>query len=83
MERSHNERECGGRTLPRGGALGRVGAFRDREGMIDPVKAAEATGQLAARLRGELVADNAELATLKSYMRDTAPSVRVLKPRIR
>ena len=63
--------------------LGKLRAFRDREGMIDPAKTAEATGLLANRLRAELVNDGAELATLKAYMRDTAPSVRVLKARIR
>jgi capsular polysaccharide transport system permease protein len=63
--------------------LDKVRAFRDREGMIDPAKTAEATGQLATRLRGELVQDDAELATLKSYMHADAPTVRVLQARIR
>src|SRR5437868_2513028 len=63
--------------------LGEIRAFRDREGLIDPGKTAEATGTIAARLRDELVRTNADLATLKSYMQDDAPSVRVLKARIR
>jgi len=63
--------------------LAEVRAFRDREGLIDPGKAAEAAGSLAARLRDELVRSNAELATLQAYMRDDAPSVKVLKARIR
>ena len=60
-----------------------IRAFRDREGVIDPGKTADATGSLAGRLRDELVGANAELATLQSYMRDDAPSVKVLKARIR
>ena len=63
--------------------LADIRAFRDREGVIDPGKTADATGSLAARLRDELVRANAELATLQSYMRDDAPSVKVLKARIR
>ncbi len=63
--------------------LADIRAFRDREGLIDPGKTAEATGPLAARLRDELVRTNADLTTLKSYMRDDAPAVKVLKARIR
>ena len=63
--------------------LAEIRAFRDREGLIDPGKTAEATGTIAARLRDELVRSNADLATLKSYMQDGAPSVKVLKARIR
>jgi capsular polysaccharide transport system permease protein len=33
-------------------ALGEIRAFRDREGVIDPGRSAEAAGSLAARLRG-------------------------------
>jgi capsular polysaccharide transport system permease protein len=63
--------------------LSDIRAFRDREGLIDPAKTAEASGVLATRLRDELVRANAELSTLKTYMRDDAPSVKVLKARIR
>jgi capsular polysaccharide transport system permease protein len=63
--------------------LGKVRAFRDREGLIDPLKTAEATGVLATRLRSEVVRANADLSTLKAYMRDDAPSVKVLRARIR
>jgi capsular polysaccharide transport system permease protein len=62
--------------------LGEIRAFRDREGLIDPARTAEANGQLTARLRDDLVRAKAELATLKSYMRDDAPTVKVLKTRI-
>jgi capsular polysaccharide transport system permease protein len=63
--------------------LADIRAFRDREGLIDPGKTAEATGTLAARLRDELVRSNTELTTLKNYMRDDAPAVKVVKARIR
>ena len=63
--------------------LAEIRAFRDREGVIDPGKTADSTGSLAGRLRDELVRADAELATLQSYMRDDAPSVKVLKARIR
>lgn len=63
--------------------LGDVRAFRDREGLIDPVRTAEATAAIDNRLRDDLVRANAELSTLRAYMRDDAPSVKVLKARIR
>jgi capsular polysaccharide transport system permease protein len=63
--------------------LGEIRAFRDREGLIDPTKSAEASGLLATRLRDDLIKAKADLATLKSYMRDNAPSVKVLTARIR
>ena len=63
--------------------LGDIRAFRDREGLIDPARTAEASGALQTRLRDELVRAGAELSTLKTYMRDDAPSVRVLQARIR
>lgn len=63
--------------------LGEIRAFRDREGMIDPARTAQATGSIATRLRDDLVRANADLSTLKSYMRDDAPPVKILKARIR
>jgi len=64
-------------------ALAAIRDFRDKEGLIDPAKAADATANLSNKLRDELVKANSELATLKTYMHDDAPSVRVLKARIR
>jgi capsular polysaccharide transport system permease protein len=63
--------------------LGEIRAFRDREGLIDPAKVAEANAILATRLRDDVIKARAELATLKSYMNDDAPSVKVLLTRIR
>jgi capsule polysaccharide export protein KpsE/RkpR len=53
--------------------LGDIRAFRDREGLIDPARTAEASGVLQTRLRDELIRANAELSTLKTYMRGDAP----------
>lgn len=64
-------------------ALAAIREFRDQAGMIDPGKTADATATLATKLRADLLKTNSELATLKAYMRDDAPPVRVLKARIR
>jgi capsular polysaccharide transport system permease protein len=57
--------------------------FRDRQGLIDPVKTADADSLLATRLHEELINANARLATLRTYMRDDAPTITVLKAHIR
>lgn len=62
--------------------LAEMRAFRDREGLIDPGKAADADGALATRLHEELIDANARLATLRTYMHGDAPTVRVLQARI-
>jgi len=64
-------------------ALDRIRDFRNREGLIDPGKTADATAGMAARLRDDLVRAQADLSTLKTYMRDDSPAVKVLKARIR
>jgi capsular polysaccharide transport system permease protein len=64
-------------------ALEKIREFRDKSGLIDPGKAADATAQLATKLRDDLLKANSQLATLKTYMHDDAPPVRVLKARIR
>jgi capsular polysaccharide transport system permease protein len=64
-------------------ALAAIREFRDKAGMIDPGKTADATAALATKLRDDLMKANSELATLKAYMRDDAPPIRVLKARIR
>jgi len=63
-------------------ALTRLREFRDREGIIDPRKTADATQALAGRIRDEIVRADTELATVKHYMRADAPSVRMLEARI-
>lgn len=63
-------------------ALARLREFRDREGIIDPRKTADATQALAGRIRDEIVRADTELSTVKHYMRGDAPSVRMLEARI-
>jgi capsular polysaccharide transport system permease protein len=63
-------------------ALTRLREFRDKEGIIDPRKTADATVALAGRVRDELVRADTELSTLKHYMRDDAPSVKMLEARV-
>ena len=63
-------------------ALTRLREFRDKEGTIDPRKTADATVALAGRVRDELVRADTELSTLKRYMRDDAPSIKMLEARV-
>jgi capsular polysaccharide transport system permease protein len=63
-------------------ALARLREFRDREGIIDPRKTADATQALAGRIRDEVVRAETELATIRHYMRPEAPSVKMLEARI-
>ena len=72
-------------AAPNGGSratLARLREFRDREGIIDPRKTADATQALAGRIRDEIVRTETELSTVKHYMRADAPSVRMLEARI-
>ncbi len=62
-------------------ALAHLAEFRDREGIIDPRKTADATQALAGRIRDEIVRTDTELATVRHYMRSDAPSVRMLEAR--
>jgi capsular polysaccharide transport system permease protein len=64
-------------------ALAAIRQFRDREGMIDPAKAADANATLATKLRDDLLKANSQLATLKALVREDTPVIRVLKARIR
>jgi capsular polysaccharide transport system permease protein len=63
-------------------ALPRLREFRDKEGLIDPRKTADATQALAGRVRDELIRTDTELSTLKHYMRADAPSVKMLEARL-
>jgi capsular polysaccharide transport system permease protein len=63
--------------------LDKIRGFRDQAGLIDPGRTADATSQLATKLRDDLLKANSQLATLKDFMRDDAPPIRVLKARIR
>jgi capsular polysaccharide transport system permease protein len=63
-------------------ALARLREFRDNEGLINPNKAADASEALADRLRDALVRARTERSTLRQYLRDDAPSVKLLEARI-
>jgi capsular polysaccharide transport system permease protein len=63
-------------------ALARLREFRDKEGLIDPNKAADAREALADRLRDALVRARTERSTLRQYLRDDAPTVKLLEARI-
>jgi capsular polysaccharide transport system permease protein len=63
-------------------ALARLRDYRDKEGLIDPHKAADANAALSGRLRDDLVRAGTELSTLKQYMRDDAPALKILEARM-
>jgi capsular polysaccharide transport system permease protein len=61
----------------------RLRQYRDKEGLIDPRKTADASAALAGRLRDELVRADTQLSTLRSFVKGDAPPVQVLEARIR
>ena len=63
-------------------ALFRLRDYRDKEGLIDPNKAADAREALVDRLRDALVSARTERSTLRQYLRDDAPSLKFLEARI-
>jgi capsular polysaccharide transport system permease protein len=63
-------------------ALSSLREFRDKEGLIDPHKAADANSALDGRLRDELVRAATNLATLKGYLSDNSPTLRIIEARI-
>ena len=65
-----------------GTALSRLREFRDKAGLIDPSKAADASEALADRLLDALVRARTERSTLRQYLRDDAPTIKLLEARI-
>jgi capsular polysaccharide transport system permease protein len=63
-------------------ALARLRDYRDAQGLIDPHQAAQANAVLSGRLRDELVRAGADLSTLKQYLQDDAPPLKLLEARI-
>ncbi len=63
-------------------ALAQLREFRDREGLIDPHKAADSTEALDSRVRDELLRDDTDLSTLKQYLRGDAAPLKILEARI-
>jgi capsular polysaccharide transport system permease protein len=63
-------------------ALAHLRDYRDKQGLIDPHKAADANSALVGRLRDELVHAGANLATLRRFMAPDAPALKLLQARI-
>jgi capsular polysaccharide transport system permease protein len=63
-------------------ALYRLRDYRDAEGLVDPNEAANATEKLAEQVREALVGAETELSTLRRYVGEGAPTVRLLEARI-
>ncbi len=63
-------------------AQARLRDYRDKQGLIDPRKAADANAALVGRLSDELVRAGTEFSTLKQYMQDDAPALKLLKARM-
>lgn len=61
----------------------RLRNYRNKQGLIDPHKTADASVALTGRLRDELVRANTQLATLRAFVRSDAPPVQILEARIR
>jgi capsular polysaccharide transport system permease protein len=65
-----------------GMALAHLRDYRDKQGLIDPRKAADANAALSARLNDELAHAGANLATLRQFMAANAPAVKLLQAHI-
>ncbi|MGD1037838.1 MAG: capsule biosynthesis protein [Roseiarcus sp.] len=63
-------------------ALGDLRAFRDKEGMIDPVSAATSTGTLLTAALGEKIKLQNNLFVAVRAMSEDAPTVQALKTRL-
>lgn len=60
-------------------ALAHLRDYRDEQGLIDPHKAADANSALDSRLRDELVRAGTNLTTLREYLNDDAPTLKILR----
>lgn len=57
-------------------------AFRDRNGMLDPVSTAGGLQGIVSQLEGEAVKLRAEMAEIQSFMSDSAPAAVALRARL-
>ncbi len=78
----NSERDVGAAERRLTAALAGLRDYRDKEGLIDPHKAADANAALAGRLRDQLVRAGTDLSTMKEYMQDDAPALKLLEARI-
>lgn len=79
----NSEREVRAAERRVSAADARLRDYRDKQGLIDPHKTADASAALAGRLRDELVHADTQLATLKAFVRSDAPAIQILEARIR
>ncbi len=63
-------------------ALARLRDYRDRAGLIDPHKSADANAALSGRVRDEIVRTATTLATLQQYLAADAPALKLLEARL-
>ncbi len=63
-------------------ALVKLRQFRDKEGVIDPRKQADASAALDGRVRDDLVRADTQLSTLQQYLQADAPALKLLQARI-
>jgi capsular polysaccharide transport system permease protein len=63
-------------------ALVKLRRFRDKEGVIDPRKQADASAALDGRVRDDLVRADTQLSTLQQYLQADAPALKLLQARI-
>jgi len=60
-----------------------VSRFREQEQEIDPTKSVEAQQLLLGRLTGELTDANTRMTSLREFLSEDAPGIRILESRIR
>lgn len=63
-------------------ALARLRDYRDKAGLIDPYKSADANAALVLRLRDELARTSADLSAMQIYIRGNSPALKLLEGRI-
>jgi capsular polysaccharide transport system permease protein len=63
-------------------ALARLRDYRDKAGLIDPYKTADANAALVLRLRDELARTSADLSAMRIYIRGDSPALKLLEGRI-
>lgn len=80
LRQSENDVTAAERRLA--AALARLRDYRDKEGLVNPDKAADANAALAVRLRDEVLRADAELATMRVYLNADAPALKLLEARI-
>ncbi len=63
-------------------AIGELERYRNSEGFIDPVQTAADTTKLVAKVTGDLLKAEAQLAVARSSMAPDAPAIKVITPQV-